>query len=292
MASSLPQRSLSAVASFRNPLTLKAMFADQVQGLDVPAAAKLVGIRQDRAADGAVEWTVTFRLPPLAGQLHQPRSRPPTPPVGGAADAEAAARLPRPAPLSDQQVAPVGFTASPPMPLAGIDRAQSRSVGTGLDQLALSRHTDAGSPTPDGRWPSSPFGFPSRKCLGNVKEMSRHWPSSPFGFPRLPLRPNQQNRLFPLRCTVQKYMWGKFGSDSLVAAIAKNNDTDLTVTVEVPPAELWMGTHPPRSCLGAVYGMPPPGAVRRAVDGHPPLGAVDGDAAGAETCPGHFLDIS
>jgi len=221
VASSLPQRSLAAVASFRNPLTLKAMFADQVQGLDVPAAAKLVGIRQDRAADGAVEWTVTFRLPPLAGQLHQPRSRPPTPPVGGAADAEAAARLPRPAPLSDQQVAPVGFTASPPMPLAGIDRAQSRSVGTGLDQLALSRHTDAGSPTPDG-----------------------HWPSSPFGFPRLPLRPNQQNRLFPLRCTVQKYMWGKFGCDSLVAAIAKNNDTDLTVTVEVPYAELWMGTHP------------------------------------------------
>ncbi|EOD11453.1 hypothetical protein EMIHUDRAFT_52327, partial [Emiliania huxleyi CCMP1516] len=91
-----------------------------------------------------------------------------------------------------------------------------------------------------------------------------------------------------LRCTVQKYMWGKFGCDSLVAAIAKNNDTDLTVTVEVPPAELWMGTHPSRSCLGAVYGMPPPGAVRRAVDGHPPLGP-NGDGGGGSSTRLPFL---
>ena len=67
----------------------------------------------------------------------------------------------------------------------------------------------------------------------------------------------------------------------LTVRLHPRSHADLTVTVEVPPAELWMGSHPSRRCLGAVYDMPPPGAVRRAVDGHPPFRPVDGHAAGA-----------
>ena len=98
--------------------------------------------------------------------------------------------------------------------------------------------------------------------------------------------------LLKLKCAVQNYAWGKKGTDSEVAKLYASGDADAEVSEEKPYAELWMGTHPSRSCLGAVYGMPPPGAVRRAVDGHPPLGPVDGHAAGASTFPRHFLDTS
>lgn len=66
----------------------------------------------------------------------------------------------------------------------------------------------------------------------------------PGPFPLLPSQPGSTNRVFPLRCSVQKYAWGKFGADSLVAKLAANNDTDIAIDAKTPYAELWMGTHP------------------------------------------------
>lgn len=43
--------------------------------------------------------------------------------------------------------------------------------------------------------------------------------------------------MFALDCAVQKYAWGKIGSQSIIAQI-------LSLTKQEPMAELWMGTHP------------------------------------------------
>ncbi len=43
----------------------------------------------------------------------------------------------------------------------------------------------------------------------------------------------------PLTCSVQKYAWGKIGSDSFIYQLLDSNDKN-----EEPLAELWMGTHP------------------------------------------------
>ena len=46
-----------------------------------------------------------------------------------------------------------------------------------------------------------------------------------------------------LDCAVQKYAWGKMGSTSLVAQLARaNNNTPINEQERY--AELWMGTHP------------------------------------------------
>lgn len=44
-----------------------------------------------------------------------------------------------------------------------------------------------------------------------------------------------------LRCTTQKYDWGKRGSDSLVARLILD---EKDIEANTPYAELWMGTHP------------------------------------------------
>ena len=47
-----------------------------------------------------------------------------------------------------------------------------------------------------------------------------------------------------LKCEVQQYAWGKIGSDSQVALLAKNNTAGFEIQTSMPYAELWMGTHP------------------------------------------------
>lgn len=47
-----------------------------------------------------------------------------------------------------------------------------------------------------------------------------------------------------LDCAIQKYEWGKLGSDSLVARCYRNVHPDFTIEENAPYAELWMGTHP------------------------------------------------
>jgi len=48
--------------------------------------------------------------------------------------------------------------------------------------------------------------------------------------------------IFPLKCAVQKYAWGKVGKESIVARLANCNQDDTLINDE-PYAELWMGTH-------------------------------------------------
>ncbi|CAN0023337.1 unnamed protein product, partial [Heterosigma akashiwo] len=50
--------------------------------------------------------------------------------------------------------------------------------------------------------------------------------------------------MFPLKCAVQTYAWGKPASEALVAALKNAEDSDYTVDLEAYYAELWMGTHP------------------------------------------------
>uniref|UniRef100_S4RGG1 Mannose-6-phosphate isomerase n=1 Tax=Petromyzon marinus TaxID=7757 RepID=S4RGG1_PETMA len=50
--------------------------------------------------------------------------------------------------------------------------------------------------------------------------------------------------VFPLRCAVQRYAWGKLGLASEVAQLVAASDTAQRVEPEQPYAELWMGTHP------------------------------------------------
>ncbi|RDD47718.1 Mannose-6-phosphate isomerase [Trichoplax sp. H2] len=46
-----------------------------------------------------------------------------------------------------------------------------------------------------------------------------------------------------LLCAVQKYAWGKIGSNSEVALLAKSNDPQFLLEEDSPYSELWMGTH-------------------------------------------------
>lgn len=43
---------------------------------------------------------------------------------------------------------------------------------------------------------------------------------------------------------VQQYAWGKTGSQSAVALLAKSGNSDFTLDESAPYAELWLGTHP------------------------------------------------
>lgn len=55
-----------------------------------------------------------------------------------------------------------------------------------------------------------------------------------------------------LSCAVQKYHWGKRGSNSLVAQLAVKGHHLSSVEEATPYAELWMGTHP--SCPSKIRG--------------------------------------
>ncbi|XP_054162355.1 mannose-6-phosphate isomerase-like [Oppia nitens] len=50
--------------------------------------------------------------------------------------------------------------------------------------------------------------------------------------------------MYPLRCCVKKYEWGRKGMDSAVARMVKNQIPEYVVDDDSPHAELWMGTHP------------------------------------------------
>jgi hypothetical protein len=105
----------------------------------------------------------------------------------------------------------------------------------------------------------------------------------PGPFPLLPSQPGSTNRLFPLRCSVQKYAWGKFGADSLVGKLAANNDTDITVDAKTPYAELWMGTHPSGPSMVMLVRRPPSrlsppfSSQTHPTSPSPPLNALDGN---------------
>ena len=82
-----------------------------------------------------------------------------------------------------------------------------------------------------------------------VPELSEAGPISPTAptpaaFPLLPYQQGARNRLFPLRCVVQTYAWGRYGEGSLVGKLAAANDADFALEANTPYAELWMGTHP------------------------------------------------
>ena len=52
------------------------------------------------------------------------------------------------------------------------------------------------------------------------------------------------DRIFPLKCQVKTYAWGKFGDASLVGLLAAEGLEELELTPGIPYAELWMGSHP------------------------------------------------
>lgn len=52
------------------------------------------------------------------------------------------------------------------------------------------------------------------------------------------------DRIFPLKCQVKTYAWGKLGQASLVGRLAEAGLDEAVLTAGTPYAELWMGTHP------------------------------------------------
>ncbi|XP_055518501.1 mannose-6-phosphate isomerase [Leucoraja erinacea] len=56
-------------------------------------------------------------------------------------------------------------------------------------------------------------------------------------------------KVFPLKCAVQHYAWGKVGLDSEVAKLVSCNDSSVVIDEEKPYAELWMGAHPKGDAL-------------------------------------------
>lgn len=65
----------------------------------------------------------------------------------------------------------------------------------------------------------------------------------PAEFSRLSQEP-AFSRLFPLRCDVKTYAWGRLGHMSLVGRLKQAGDSDFDIDEETPYSELWMGTHP------------------------------------------------
>ncbi|XP_043536299.1 mannose-6-phosphate isomerase isoform X1 [Chiloscyllium plagiosum] len=51
-------------------------------------------------------------------------------------------------------------------------------------------------------------------------------------------------KVFPLKCVVQHYAWGKVGLESEVAKLTLSDDPSIAIEQEKPYAELWMGAHP------------------------------------------------
>ncbi|CAM9480025.1 unnamed protein product [Ectocarpus sp. 13 AM-2016] len=78
-----------------------------------------------------------------------------------------------------------------------------------------------------------------------------------------------------LETALQRYAWGKSGSDSMVAQLKKSEDPDFDVDEGQTYAELWMGTHPNG-----------PSRVMR--DGHEGTDELQGLYGSAEG-PGMFL---
>jgi len=67
------------------------------------------------------------------------------------------------------------------------------------------------------------------------------------------------NALRPLQCAIQKYAWGRIGSDSMAARMraaqaAQHEDDDFVIDESTPYAELWLGTHPNGTCTVAIDG--------------------------------------
>ncbi|XP_072881614.1 mannose-6-phosphate isomerase isoform X1 [Hemitrygon akajei] len=56
--------------------------------------------------------------------------------------------------------------------------------------------------------------------------------------------PCLRERVFPLKCAVQHYAWGKVGSESEVAKLISSNNPSIVIEQDKPYAELWMGAHP------------------------------------------------
>lgn len=52
------------------------------------------------------------------------------------------------------------------------------------------------------------------------------------------------DKVFPLKCAIQNYVWGKVGNNSEVARLSQSGNPDFKLHQDVPYAELWMGTHP------------------------------------------------
>merc|ERR1719321_980803 len=52
------------------------------------------------------------------------------------------------------------------------------------------------------------------------------------------------DRIFPLKCQVKTYAWGKLGEDSLVGILGAEGLDELEIIAGTPYAEMWMGTHP------------------------------------------------
>ncbi|KAL3847156.1 hypothetical protein ACJMK2_018085 [Sinanodonta woodiana] len=73
--------------------------------------------------------------------------------------------------------------------------------------------------------------------------------------------------VFPLKCAVLNYAWGKVGSSSEVADLAKCADPEFQVNEDAPYSELWMGTHPNGPSKAVIAGKEM--ALEEWVKGHP-----------------------
>eukprot|EP00965_Chrysotila_dentata_P262700 6214648-Pleurochrysis_carterae.AAC.1 len=166
--------------------------AEDLQGLNIPQDAKLVAISTEKQADGAQQWTLTYRLEPQSSSGIAPQGAPapmaPHPACGSSGTTAAPGLPPPPPPLNSAQI---------------LSKRESKNV--------------IGSASLD-----SPGVAP---------------------FPVLPYQPGSPNRLFPLRCAVMTYAWGKIGADSLVGQLAASGDADFAIDENMPYSELWMGTH-------------------------------------------------
>merc|ERR1711871_247291 len=49
--------------------------------------------------------------------------------------------------------------------------------------------------------------------------------------------------MLKLKCKCQSYAWGRIGTNSSAALLAKGGDPEFVLDEEKPYAELWMGTH-------------------------------------------------
>lgn len=54
---------------------------------------------------------------------------------------------------------------------------------------------------------------------------------------------SEDELVFPLKCSIQNYAWGKLGHESEVASLQKASDPAFQIDESTPYAELWMGTH-------------------------------------------------
>lgn len=174
------------------------LLAGLLPQLEIPTTAQLIAVETHFDEDGAQTWTVTFRSAAAVANAAAAVG-----PISAAAATQAEdasqgptssgeVRLPRPPPLSDLQIA--GDTGSP---LASNESRRASNAPSGG--------------APPASTPLSPTG--------------------PGPFPLLPFQVGATNRLFPLRCSVMTYAWGRHGHDSLVGRLAAANDPDFSLEV-------------------------------------------------------------